>query len=221
MASTSTLPQIIHPAASKPDQKARLLRWLPSAFWLMAAALLLVSIPFPYWGMELQAPQYPQGLHMRVYVDHMTDDNTADTIDEVHEIDGLNHYIGMKSLYEAAVVERSLAIPGMIATALLLVIAAAWRRRWTWLLSLPAVTIPFVFLGVMALWLTYYGQNLDPYAPLSSAIQPFSPPVLGEGVIGQFKTVAAVFTGWYLALIAAVLVVIGVAVRWWQARKAG
>lgn len=220
MAST-TLPQIIHPAVSKPDQKSRLLRWLPSAFWLLAAVLLLVSIPFPYWGMELQAPQYPQGLHMRVFVNYMTDDNPADTIDEVHEIDGLNHYIGMKSLYDAARVERSLAIPGFIAAAVLLVLAAVWQRRWTWLLSLPSVTIPFVFLGVMALWLTYYGQNLDPYAPLSSAIQPFSPPVLGEGIIGQFKTVATVFTGWYLALGAAALVVVGVAVRFWQARVAG
>jgi hypothetical protein len=221
MASISTLPQIIKLAANKTDQTSRLLRWIPSALWLIAAVLLLISIPFPYWGMELQAPQYPQGLHMRVYVDHMTDDNVADTIDEVHEIDGLNHYIGMKSLYDAAKVERSLAIPGFIAAAILLVIAALLQRRWAWLLSLPAVTIPFVFLGVMALWLTYYGQNLDPYAPLSSAIQPFSPPVLGEGIIGQFKTVASVFTGWYLALGAAVLVVIGVAVRFWQAHKIG
>jgi hypothetical protein len=221
MSSTRTLPQIINPVAHQSDQKSQLLRWLPSALWLAAAVLLLVSIPFPYWGMELQAPQYPQGLHMQVYVNRMTDDNALDTIDEVHEIDELNHYIGMKSLYEAAVVERSLAIPGIIAAVVLLVIAALWRRRWTWLLSLPAVTIPFVFLAVMGLWLSYYGQSLDPYAPLSSAIRPFTPPVLGEGLIGQFKTVASVFTGWYLALGAAALVVTAVIVRWRQARKAG
>jgi hypothetical protein len=73
----------------------------------------------------------------------------------------------------------------------------------------------------MGLWLSYYGQSLDPYAPLSSAIRPFTPPVLGEGLIGQFKTVASVFTGWYLALGAAALVVTAVIVRWRQARKAG
>lgn len=221
MASTNTLPQVITPAASQSDQKSRLLRWLPSALWLIAAVLLLVSINFPYWGMELQAPQYPEGLHMWVYVNRMTDDNALDTIDEVHEIDGLNHYIGMKSLCEAAIVERSLAIPGLSAAVVLLAVAALWRRRWTWLLTLPTVTIPFVFLGVMALWLNYYGQSLDPYAPLSSAIQPFTPPVLGEGIIGQFKTVAYVDTGWFLALGAAVLVGVAVVVRLWQARKAG
>lgn len=217
MASSNTLRQVINPAASRSDQKS----WLPSALWLVAGALLLVSINFPYWGMELQAPQYPQGLHMWVYVDHMTDDNAADTIDEVREIDGLNHYIGMKSLYDAARVERSLAIPGFTAAVVLLVIAALWRRRWTWLLSLPTVTIPFVFLVVMGLWLNYYGQSLDPYAPLSSAIQPFTPPVLGEGVVGQFKTVASVFTGWYLALGAAALVVAAIVIHWRQARNAG
>jgi hypothetical protein len=171
--------------------------------------------------MELQAPQYPQGLHMRVYVNTMTDDNAADTIDEVREIDGLNHYIGMKSLYEAATVERSLAIPSIIVAVVLLAVAALWRRRWTWILSLPTVTIPFVFLIVMGLWLRYYGMSLDPYAPLSGAIRPFTPPVLGEGVIGQFKTVASVFAGWHLALGAAALAVIGVVVQLWPARKAG
>lgn len=219
MVSTNTLPQTFTPAVSHSDQKARLMRWLPSALWLVAGVLLLVSIPFPYWGMELQAPQYPQGLHMQVYVDRMADDNAFDTIDEVHEIDGLNHYIGMKSLYEAAAVERSLAIPGILAAVVLLAIAALWRRRWTWVLSLPTVTIPFVFLIVMGVWLHYYGTSLDPYAPLSGSIRPFSPPVLGAGIIGQFKTVAAVFTGWYLALGAAVLVVAAVVVRLWQARK--
>jgi hypothetical protein len=71
----------------------------------------------------------------------------------------------------------------------------------------------------MGAWLHYYGQSLDPYAPLSGSIRPFSPPVLGEGIIGQFKTVASVFTGWYLALGAAVLVVVAVVIRLWHARK--
>ena len=58
-----------------------------------------------------------------------------------------------------------------------------------------------------------YGQNLDPYAPLSSAIQPFTPPILGEGIIGQFKTVAYVDTGWVMAVAAAVLVLAALLIR--------
>jgi hypothetical protein len=33
--------------------------------------------------------------------------------------------------------------------------------------------------------------------------------VLGEGLIGQFKTIASVDTGWYLAALASVLVLAG------------
>jgi len=185
---------------------------IPSILFIMGALLLLASIAFPYWGMVLLAPQYPGGLEMRVFVNYMTGDEDPQ-LDEVKEIDGLNHYIGMKSLYEAASFERSIALPGVIAMAAFLVVAAIWRRRGTWLLTIPAILFPAIFLGDLAFWMTYYGNNLDPYAPLSSAIKPFTPPVLGEGVIGQFRTIANVDTGWFMAVGVGVLVVIGLLIR--------
>lgn len=162
--------------------------------------------------MVLNAPQYPGGLEMRVFVNYMTGDEDPQ-LDEVSEIDGLNHYIGMKSLYEAAKFERSIAIPAVILMVIFLVVAAVWHKRYTWLLTIPAIGFPFVFLADLAFWMNHYGQNLDPYAPLSSAISPFTPPVLGEGVVGQFSTVAYVNTGWYMAVGAAGLIVIGLILR--------
>lgn len=190
----------------------RWIKWLPSVFFVVAAALLLFSISFPYWGLVLEAPQYPGGLQMRVFVNEMTGDDDP-RLDEVSEIDGLNHYIGMASLYEAAKFERSIAIPAVILMAGLLMVAAVWRRRWTWLLAVPALTFPVVFLADLGLWMRYYGQNLDPYAPLSSAIQPFVPPVLGEGVIGQFKTVAYVDVGWYIIVTGSLLIVAALLIK--------
>jgi copper chaperone NosL len=190
----------------------RLLKWLPTGLMLVAAVLLIASVAFPYWGLVLEAPQYPGGLKMRVFVNRMTgDENTQ--LDEVREIDGLNHYIGMKSLYDAAAFERAIAMPAVIIMVALLVVAAFLRRRWAWLLALPAIVFPFVFLGDLAFWMNHYGQNLDPYAPLSSAIEPFTPTMLGEGVIGQFRTVAYVDTGWFLAVGTVVLVIVALAVR--------
>lgn len=211
---TNAIPSSKSNAAAKPAQRStsRLLKWLPSAFFLIAAILMIVSISLPYWGLVLQAPQYPGGLQMRVFVNNMTGD--ADPrLDEVREIDGLNHYIGMKSLYDAAKFERSIAIPAVIIMVGLLVVAAFWQRRWTWLLSIPALTFPFVFLADLAFWMTNYGQNLDPYAPLSSAIQPFTPPILGEGVIGQFSTIANVDIGWYIIFTGTVLIAVGLALK--------
>lgn len=194
--------------ANRPSQaiSRRWLKWLPSLFFLVAAVLLIVSISFPYWGLVLEAPQYPGGLQMRVFVNSMTGDEDP-KLDEVREIDGLNHYIGMASLYEAAKTERSIALPAVILMVGLLVVAAVWRRRWTWLLAVPALVFPVVFLADLGLWMRYYGQNLDPYAPLSSAIQPFVPPILGEGVIGQFKTVAYVDIGWYIIAAGSLLII--------------
>ncbi|MBZ0283828.1 MAG: cytochrome C [Anaerolineae bacterium] len=209
---------VISPPKSNADNHTsqtashRWLKWLPSAFFLAAAVLLVVSISMPYWGLVLEAPQYPGGLQMRVFVNYMTGD--ADPkLDEVREIDGLNHYIGMQSLYEAAKFERSIAIPAVIIMIGLLVVAAFWRRRWTSLLAIPALTFPFVFLGDLAFWMTNYGQNLDPYAPLSSAIQPFTPPILGEGVIGQFRTVAYVDTGWYIVFAGSILITVALLLK--------
>lgn len=188
-----------------PTGSVRWLKRLPPVFFLGAAVLLIISIGLPYWGLVLQAPQYPGGLKMRVFVNNMTGDEDP-RLDEVREIDGLNHYIGMKSLYEAAKFERSIAIPAVILMVIFLSTAAVWRRRWMWLLTIPALIFPLVFLADLAFWMTNYGQNLDPYAPLSSSIQPFTPPILGEGAIGQFKTIAYVDTGWYIIFAGSVLI---------------
>lgn len=198
----------------------RWLTWLSFVLIIVAAIVLIVSVTFPYWGLVLEAPQYPGGLEVRVFVNSMTGDDDPQ-LDEVKEITGLNHYIGMKPLGEAAAFERSIAVPSVIIMVIALGIVIVFRRRWVWVLALPAVAFPFVFLGDLAYWLNDYGQNLDPYAPLSSAIHPFTPPLIGEGVIGQFRTVAYVNTGWYLAVAAAALVLVALLIRLVDARAAG
>jgi hypothetical protein len=191
---------------------------ISTALYIGAAVLLLASIFFPYWGLILQAPQYPGGLEMRVFANRMTGDEDP-ALDEVSEIDGLNHYIGMKSLYNAAQVERAIALPAVFLMGFLLVVAAFWRKRYTWVLTIPALAFPFVFLADLGLWMRYYGLNLDPYAPLSSAIEPFVPPVLGEGVIGQFSTVSYVSIGWFMAVGGSVLIVAGLIAQLWTSRQ--
>jgi hypothetical protein len=206
--------------ANNPENSAKQQRVSPALHWLsivvlvIAAALLVLSINYPYWRMVLEAPQYPGGLEMRVFINRVTGDEDP-TLDEVTEIDGLNHYIGMRSLYDAAQVERAIALPALIAMVIGLLAAAVLRWRWLWLLHLPPLGFPFIFLADLAFWLNNYGQNLDPAAPLSSAIQPFTPPILGEGVIGQFKTVASVEAGWWLAVGAAGLSLVGLLLRLW------
>ncbi len=175
-------------------------RW-PTIMLGAAAALLIISMFLPYWQMTLKAPQYPKGLTVQVYVNRMTGD--------VSEIDGLNHYIGMRPLAEAAQLERSVSIAAISVLVLLVLAAIFVHTKWAALLALPALFMPAVFLADMYYWMRNFGQNLDPRAPLSSSIKPFTPPILGEGKVGQFATVASFDIGLYLALLTSLLIVVG------------
>lgn len=194
--------KIIGPRAPE-DQKAeeRLRYRLPTIFFLIAVGLLIASVFLPYWQMTLEAPQYPKGLRVQAYIYKLTGD--------VREIDGLNHYIGMRPLGEAAQLERSLSIVAVSTLSLLIVAAIFIHTKYTVLLALPAILYPFIFLGDMYFWLRNFGLNLDPTAPFSSAIKPFVPPLLGVGKLAQFVTITEVKSGFYLALLASVCIIIG------------
>jgi copper chaperone NosL len=199
---TKTWQSIVGPRADADAGSAQRLDYLlPTVFLGLAAFCLIISIFLPYWQMELEAPQYPQGLGVTAYVNRLEGD--------VREIDGLNHYIGMRPLEEAAQLERSLSIFLIAVTALLIVAAIFIHTKWAALLALPALLYPVIFLGDLYFWLRNFGQNLDPTAALSNTIEPFTPPVLGEGLIGQFRTVASPDSGLYLAMLASFLILVG------------
>ena len=174
---------------------------LPSIILFIAAFLLLISIFLPYWNLTLHAPQYPGGLNIELYV--------SKVVGDVSEVDGLNHYIGMKPLEEAAPLERSLSIYIIIGIVLLCVAAIFVHSPVTLFLSIPAMLYPLFFLGDLYFWMWNFGMNLDQRAPLSGAIKPFVPPLLGEGKIGQFSTIAMWDTGLYMSIAASVLILIG------------
>ena len=202
MMATDKFQKIVGPRTPPEALAARRLRFLwPTLLFAAAAILLIISIFLPYWSLVLHAPQYPGGLVVNAYVNHLEGD--------VREIDGLNHYIGMRPLNEAAQLERTVSIFAIGALALLVVAAIFIHSPWSALLALPAVLLPGVFLADLYFWLNNFGQNLDPTAALSNSVEPFTPTILGEGLIGQFKTVAYADFGLILATIASLLILVG------------
>ena len=101
------------PAEEMKEHRGRYL--LPTVLFAVAAILLMIAIFLPWWSLTLHAPQYPKGLSVEAYVNRLTGD--------VGEIDGLNHYIGMRPLNEAAEFERSISIIGIAGVALLILAA--------------------------------------------------------------------------------------------------
>jgi copper chaperone NosL len=202
MMAADKLEGLIGPRAPEEEIAAHRMRYLwPTLFLAGAAILIIVSIFLPYWSLVLHAPQYPKGLVVNAYVNHLEGD--------VREIDGLNHYIGMRPLNEAAQLERTVSVFAIGALALLVLAAIFIHSPWAALLSLPAVLLPVVFLTDLYFWLSNFGQNLDPKAALSNAVEPFTPTILGEGIIGQFRTVAYPDFGLLLASAASLLILVG------------
>src|SRR5262249_49171825 len=135
----SFLEHLIGPRVPVEELRRRRGRYLtPTLLFMVARVLLLVSIFLPYWHMELGAPQYPNGLYVTAYVNHLGGD--------VKEIDGLNHYIGMRPLGEAGAFERAASVWMIIAMVLLVEGAALVHSRWAVLLAVPALSFPIGFI---------------------------------------------------------------------------
>ena len=174
---------------------------LPSALLMLAALLLIISMFVPYWSMTLKAPQYPKGLKVDVYVNRLEGD--------VREVDELNHYLGMPPLDEGGRLERSISVVAIVVLGLLLIAGVFIHNQWAAILALPVLAYPVIFLADLYLILYNYGHSIDPTSALGGAVKPFTPPIFGEGLVGQFGTVARAETGLILTLAAIVVVLAG------------
>jgi hypothetical protein len=84
-------------------------------------------------------------------------------------------------------------------------------KRLGWLGIVPALGLPLGFLADVTWWMYRFGHELDPEAPLH--FEPFMPVLVGQGHIGQFHTTAAPALGFWLAVLAVVLVAIASVLR--------
>ncbi|MCG9134861.1 nitrous oxide reductase family maturation protein NosD [Candidatus Poribacteria bacterium] len=167
--------------------------WLAKTLLIAAGTLLLTSLFFPYWHVELETGIYPKGLELQIRPYRVEGD--------VEEIDKLNHYIGMRTLASAGQLERTIAVPSIIIAALCLLIAPFVPKKWALWLTVPGLVFPVIFLGELYWWLRDSGLHLDPNAPLNQTIKPFIPPLFGDSVIAQFSAKASFQTGFFLALL--------------------
>ncbi|MCA9832872.1 MAG: cytochrome C [Thermomicrobiales bacterium] len=176
---------------------------------LLGTVLFAISHFFVWWELRLNAPQFPTGLFIEATSFEIRDSDKT-RFNDIREVDGLNHYIGMMSLGDAAKFEMSVAIPAIVLFVAMGIVAAFWRRRWSSLLVLPIVLFPWVYLADLFYWLWYAGHNLDPMAAIT--LESFTPRVLGHGKIAQFSTDAEFRIGWYIALAACVVCLVAILV---------
>jgi copper chaperone NosL len=144
---------------------------------MIASLLMAVAYAAPLWQIGLEAPQYPEGLGMSIWIDTITGQKPND----LNSINNLNHYIGMKAIVPDAIPElraMPLIVGALIALGLL---AAATGKRS--LLYVWTVCFALAALGGLAdfwIWGYDYGHNLDPTAAIKVPGLSYQPPVIGS-----------------------------------------
>ena len=175
----------------------------------LASLLLLAVYVTPLWRIELVAPQYPEGLGLRIWVNQITGLKPND----LNSINGLNHYIGMRAIEPAAIPELRF-MPQLLAAAVAagLVVALIGRRwllySWTALFTLGAA----VGLGDFWKWGYEYGHQLDPHAAIKVPGMSYQPPIIGSKQLLNFHAPSWPDVGGWIA-IAALALVLGAALR--------
>jgi copper chaperone NosL len=111
---------------------------LSKVMLLLVMVLLVSSVFVPMWRIELSAPQYPEGLVLQLHANKIGGD--------VEIINGLNHYIGMKTLHKEDFIEFTVLpyIIGFFALCALAVAVVAKKK------GLYALFISFILFGILA-----------------------------------------------------------------------
>lgn len=184
-------------------------RLLPMTRWmavLLAVGLALVLI-LPLWRIELTAPQYPEGLVLKIHANKLSGD--------VEVVNGLNHYIGMRTLHEKDFPEF-IYLPFIIgAFAFFGLLTFLINKRWFYLVWVVLYMI-FALLAMIDFyqWEYNYGHNLDPTAPIQVPDMTYQPPLIGFKQLLNFGVYSIPDTGGWIFIGVALFMMIGVFVEW-------
>ena len=174
------------------------------ALTAVAALLTLVLFFVPLWRIQLQAPQYPEGLGMLIRVNTIT--GIAPT--DLNNINGLNHYIGMKAI-EPSAIPVLRYMPWVVGLLALFGFATALAGRRA---VLVAWIVAFGVAGTAGLaefyaWSYDYGHNLAADAVIKVPGMTYQPPLIGSKQLLNFNASSWPALGGWLAAIAFVLAV--------------
>ena len=174
---------------------------------LIACAALIFVLFTPIWRIELSAPQYPEGLSLTIYANGLKGN--------IDIINGLNHYIGMKTLHNEDFVEFTM-LPYIIIFFVLAFAFVAILKRKTWLNILLGL---FVIFGIGAMvdfwqWEYNYGHNLNPNAAIIVPGMAYQPPLIGYKQLLNFGAYSIPATGGWIFISTGILLLVCVIIEW-------
>lgn len=175
---------------------------------LFISALILIGVFFfPIWNINLEAPQYPEGLGLRIWVNQITGLKEND----LQNINGLNHYIGMKPINPDDIPELKI-MPFVIGFMILFGLFNAFKGNkklvYVWF-------ILFLFLGAIGIydfykWEYNYGHNLNPNAPIKVPGMTYQPPLIGSKQLLNINAISFPSISFYIILVSIFLSVFAI-----------
>lgn len=171
------------------------------ALLIIAGLCLVAAIFVPVWRIELDAPQYPEGLVMSIYSFKLGGD--------VEIINGLNHYIGMRTLHANDFPEFTI-LPYILGFFALFCFVVALVRRPKALVGLLSLYVVFAIVALIDFWKWEYeyGHHLDPNAPIQVPGMSYQPPLFGFKQLLNFGAYSIPDMGGWLMALAGVLMVL-------------
>jgi len=177
---------------------------------IIAALLLPLTFLTPLWHMEFQSQQYPEGLDLHIYTYALIG---GDDGNDLTEINILNHYIGMRELVQENFNELKW-IPLLVGLIMVLTLRAGLIGTIGSVLDIIMVSAYFALFSLGSFWrkLYLYGHELDPTAAVK--VDPFTPPVFGYKMVGQFHVWSYPAFGTWLFMAFGILLMVGMFLTW-------
>jgi copper chaperone NosL len=146
------------------------------------------------------APQYPEGLEMKIWLNTMSGD--------VKIISALNHYIGMKHIEVSMFPEFQymIYIAGFI-IGFGLLSATVNKRVMLWIYAFLIIGAGIAALVDFYLWGYDYGHNLDPTAAIVVPGMSYQPPLIGTKQLLNFTAFSGPDIGGWIFLVAGLLII--------------
>jgi len=183
--------------------------------WI-AVVLFLGAYIFPLWSINLDAPQYPEGMGMRIWIAKITGAKPHD----LKNINQLNHYIGMKEIHAESIPELRFMkyIVGVLIG--LGVLAGLIRKRWAlvfWVIV--SIVVAMVGLADFYRWAHDYGHNLHPDAPIKVPGMTYQPPIIGSKQLLNITASSYPALGGMMLILGVGLGFMAAASEWWRGRR--
>lgn len=172
---------------------------------VLASLLLIVTFFFPIWYIDLEAPQYPEGIGLEIWLNKITGQKPHD----LENINGLNHYIGMKVIVPDAIPELKI-MPFIIIFLILfgLVSGISGKRYMVYIWIVLFIVTAAIGLYDFYMWEYDYGHNLNPHAAIKIPGMAYQPPLLGSKMLLNFNAISMPHIGSWILVTVVILSIV-------------